>query len=77
MLLVLYLSVFVVNLIIIYVFKTCQLPLFFLPHKRKIIQGYTKKKYTLSKIYFTSTIEHMVTEGRTLKVIFTLYKNSM
>jgi hypothetical protein len=41
-----------------------------------------KKKYTLSKIYFTSTIEHMVTcyiqtEWRTLKVIFTPYKHPM
>jgi hypothetical protein len=41
-----------------------------------------KKKYTLSKICFTSTIEHMamcyiLTEGRTLKVIFTHYKHSM
>jgi hypothetical protein len=44
--------------------------------------GLFKKKYALSKIYFTSTIEHMVmgyvyTEGRTLKVIFTPYKHSM
>jgi hypothetical protein len=37
--------------------------------------GLFKKKYTLSKIYFTCTIEHMVTcckkiEGRTLKSYF-------
>jgi hypothetical protein len=48
----------------------------------KINTGLFKKKNTLSKIFFTSTIEHMATcyvqsEGRTLKVIFTLYKHSM
>jgi hypothetical protein len=57
------------------------------------VSAYTelfKKKYTLSKIYFNSTIEHMATcymyiyvyiyiyiEGRTLKVIFKPYKHSM
>jgi hypothetical protein len=26
-----------------------------------LIQGYSKNKYTLSKIYFTSTVEHIAT----------------
>jgi hypothetical protein len=47
--------------------------------KYRVIQ---KKKYTLSRNYFTSTIEHVATcykktDGRTLKVIFTPYKHSM
>jgi hypothetical protein len=41
-----------------------------------------KKKYTLSKIYFTRTTEiygdvQIQTDGRTLKVIFTPYKHTM
>jgi hypothetical protein len=44
--------------------------------------GLFKKKYTLSKMDFTSAIEHMATcyretEGRALKVIFTPYKHSI
>jgi hypothetical protein len=44
--------------------------------------GLFKKKYKLSKMYFTSTIEHIVTcyiltEGINLKVIFTPYKHSI
>jgi hypothetical protein len=36
----------------------CSVPAYLKSHK---IQSYSKKKYALSKIYFTSTIEHMAT----------------
>jgi hypothetical protein len=46
--------------------------------KKWLYTGLFTKNYTLSKIYFTSTIEHtatcyIYTEGTTLKVIFTPY----
>jgi hypothetical protein len=70
------------NRIYEFIFVMVECCVFFEVRTEFLTTGLFKNKYTLSKMYFTSTIKYMATcyiwtEGKTIKVIFAPYKHSM